>query len=129
MSPPSDKEGNFKHGMWESTSNFSHVEKLRVQASAEDYIETLGGEDALSQAELYDCYMLAVTEFRIARAEGVMYDNLDQYLEQNTPEQNMERLVSRRQNLRKDLGLLGESPEQKQADSADSFFDALSGDE
>ena len=123
-----DKEPAFKHGMFEDTANFSHKEKLRVWESAEDYIERLGGEEACSQAEQYDAYLLALTEYRIARAEGIMFENVEQYLNEQAPERNLDMLVSRRQNLRKDLGLLTESPEQKQADSAEGFFDALSGD-
>lgn len=120
---------NLKHGLFQDTSNFSHKEKLRVWDSAEGYIDQLGGEDNLSESQLFDCYLLAVTEFRIARAEGVMYENLEEYLEKETPERNIERLVDRRQDLRKDLGLLSDSPEQKQAESAEGFFDAMSDDE
>lgn len=124
-----DRNPNFRHGMFEDTSNFSHTEKLRIQESAEDYIEQLGGEENLYNSETYDCYLLALTEFRIARAEGVMFGEVEEYLEKQTPENNLQLLVNRRQNLRKDLGLLGESPEAKQAENTGAFFDAMTEDE
>jgi hypothetical protein len=120
-----DKHHALKHGMWEDTSNFSHKEKLRVWDSAEGYIDQLGGEESLAHAEMYDCYLLALTEFRIARAEGVVFENVEEYLDKKTPEQNLDMLISRRQDLRKDLGLLSESPESKQAESASAFFEAM----
>lgn len=116
---------NFQHGMFEDTGNFSHKEKLRVFESAEDYVDQLGGADNLYQSQIYDCYLLAVTEFRIARAEGIVFEEVEEYLNKQAPEQNLQILVNRRQNLRKDLGLLSESPEQKSAES-DGFFDSLS---
>lgn len=124
-----DKHNRLKHGMWENTSQFSHEEKLLVWSSAEDYVERLGGEDSLSQAEMYDCYLLALTEFRLARAEGYAFENAEEMLNKKSPEQNLQRLVDRRQDLRKDLGLLSESPDHKQADASSDFFDALSGDD
>lgn len=120
-----DRNPNFRHGMFEDTANFSHTEKLRVWDSAEDYIERLGGADELMEAEKYDAYLLALTEYRIARAEGIMFEDVEEYLNQQTPEQNLELLVNRRQKLRKDLGLLQDSPEQKNADNASAFFDAM----
>lgn len=121
-----DEHSQFRHGMFEDTGNFSHTEKLRVFESAEDYIEQLGGEDAVNNAEMYDCYLLAVTEYRLARAEGIVFEEVEEYLNEQTPEANLQILVNRRQNLRKDLGLLSESPESKQAENAGAFFDAMS---
>lgn len=119
-----DKAPNFRHGMFEDTANFGHTEKLRVFESAEDYVDQLGGEESLPQSEIYDCYLLALTEYRLARAEGIVFENVGEYLDKKTPENNLQILVKRRQTLRKDLGLLEESPDAKSAES-DGFFDAL----
>lgn len=121
-----DKHPGFRHGMFENTSNFDREEKLLVYESAEDYITQLGGHEDLPKAEIWDCYQLALTEFRIARAEGIMYDKVEMFLESETPERNLDRLVNRRQDLRKDLGLLEDSPEAKEANASESFFKAVS---
>lgn len=120
-----DKNPNFRHGMFEDTGNFSHTEKLRVFESAEDYIEQLGGEDAINQHEVWDCYYLSLTEFRLARAEGLMFDDVEEYLHKSSPEQNMSMLFKRARRLREDLGLL-ETEQEKAMGKASGFFDAMS---
>lgn len=120
-----DDHPRFKHGLFQSTENFTHEEKLRVLESAQGYMDELGGEDVLTHSQSYDCHLLAVTEFRIARAEGIMYEQVGSFLEEETPEKNLDRLVNRRQDLRKDLGLLDESPEAREADASEAFFEAL----
>jgi hypothetical protein len=127
MNDRKDEAPNFKHGMFESTENFSHKEKLRVIEQAEDYIERLGGD--ISKSEEFDCYYLAQLEYRIARAENIMWDNVEEYLNKQSPESNLGNMMKRRQDMRKDLGLLEESPDQKQADASEGFFDSLSNDE
>lgn len=119
-------EGRFRHGMFQQTSNFDREEKLLVWESAEDYVLELGGHEDLPKSKIWDCYQLALTEFRIARAEGIMYENVEEFLDNETPERNLDRLVERRQTLRKDLGLLEDSPEAKEADASESFFKAVS---
>lgn len=115
----------FSHGMFENVGNFDHKEKLQVIAQAEEYIQQLGGKENVNQIDEWDAYLLALTEFRIARAEGVMMENIEEYLEKQRPEQNLQMLVERRQRLRDDLGLLDGDLED--ASKEDGFFDSLTG--
>jgi len=132
-------EGNTnaqKTGFYVKTNHLPREVQDKLLSRAESYMEEITEEkeyqwhygDKLREQTKFDCMLLAVTEWRIAQAEGIMLQEVEEYLEMSVPEQNLEKLINRRQNLRKDLGLLSESPEQKAADASQGFFDALSGD-
>lgn len=134
--PPEGNTNAMTTGFYTKTKNLDDDIQKKIQRRAESYIEEIGEEgdeynweyEGVREQTKYDCYLLALTEWRIAQAEGIMVQDVKEYLKKVTPEQNMERLVNRRQNLRKDLGLLSESPEHRQADAQKGFFDALNGD-
>lgn len=116
---------NFRHGLYESSENFSHEEKLRVWEQAESYMERLGDVEP-NTIEASKCYELAMMDYRIARAENLMIHEVEEYLHKQTPESNLSMIYNRREKIQKNLGLLEESPEARKAENAGAFFDAMS---